>query len=160
MPLMVFIQRTISFSPSEITKEEQKTLTSHNWKLKDINNNTVDFSQSKGNVVLINFWATWCPPCVAEMPELQALYDSYGSAVDFYFVTNDTPKKVKQFLQKNSYTFPVYFEQTSAPENLQTNALPTTYLISKKGTIVIQKTGSAKWNSKRVHQTITRLLQE
>ena len=156
---MVFIQRTISFSPSEISKEKQKTLTGYNWKLNDLNNTIFDFTQSKGKVILINFWATWCPPCIAEMPELQALYNVYGKSIDFYFVANDSPKKVKDFLQENSYTFPVYFEQTKAPQNLQTNSLPTTYLISKKGTIVIQKTGAAKWNSTKVHQTINRLLQ-
>ncbi len=160
LPVMAYIQRAISFSPSQIDKEDRNSLTDYQWKLRSIENEQVNFNQSSNKVVLLNFWATWCPPCVAEMPELQALYELYGNRIDFYFVTHDPPEKVKAFLTKNNYTFPVYFEQSPAPELLQTNSLPTTYLLSKKGEIVIKKTGAAKWNSDAVHKVIDELLGE
>ncbi len=160
LPVMAFIQRAISFSPSQVAPEDRRTLTDYHWFLRTANNTQINFNQSENKVVLINFWATWCPPCVAEMHELQKLFDTYGNQVDFYFVTNDPPEKVTTFLTKNNYTFPVYFENSPAPKLLQTNSLPTTYLLSKKGEIVIQKTGAAKWNSKSVHQIIEKLLKE
>tara|TARA_B100000795_G_C22596045_1_gene359334 strand:- start:184 stop:744 length:561 start_codon:yes stop_codon:yes gene_type:complete len=158
MPIQVFLQRTISFSPSEIEKEDRTVLKDYNWKLSDLNSNNVDLSESKGKVILINFWATWCPPCVAEMPELQELYDQYKGKVDFYFVTNDNPKKINLFLNNKEYDLPVFRPLEESPNVLASKSLPTTYLISKKGEIIMRKVGAANWNSDKVHQTIDDLL--
>ena len=160
MPIQVFLQRTISFSPSEIEKEDRTILKDYNWKLSDLNSNTINISESKEKVVLINFWATWCPPCVAEMPELQELYDHYKGKVDFYFVTNDNPDKIKLFLKSKGYDLPVFRPLEEPPSVLDSRSLPTTYLISKKGEIIMRKVGAASWNSDKVHQTIDDLLAE
>ena len=160
MPIQVFLQRTISFSPSEIDKEDRMLLKDYNWNLNQLDSGTINLSQSKGKVVLINFWATWCPPCVAEMPELQELYDHYKGNVNFYFVTNDNPDKINLFLKNKGYDLPVCRPLEKSPEVLESKSLPTTYLISKKGEIIMRKVGAASWNSEKVHQTIDALLAE
>jgi len=160
MPIQVFLQKIISFSPSEISKEKRVVLTDYNWKLKSISSEAINFSQSKNNVVLVNFWATWCPPCVAEMPSLQKLYNDYGDKVDFYFVTTEEKEVVEKFLQKKEYNFPVYIQRYTEPEQLSAKALPTTYLLSKEGEIAIKKTGAASWNSDDVRTLIDSLLEE
>ena len=76
LPVMAFIQRAISFSPSQVAPEDRRTLTDYHWFLRTANNTQINFNQSENKVVLINFWATWCPPCVAEMLELQKLFDA------------------------------------------------------------------------------------
>ena len=160
MPIQVFLQRTISLSPSEILKEDRNVLKSYTWNLIDTSSKILNLNQSKGNVILINYWATWCPPCIAEMPALQQLYHLYGTQVDFYFVTNDDPKRVSNFLKKENYKLPVYFQAGKSPAILESNSLPTTFLFSKEGEIVMKKTGAARWNTSKVHHTIDKLLIE
>jgi thiol-disulfide isomerase/thioredoxin len=160
VPIKVAIQRIISFSPSEVDKEDRKSLNHYNWNLTNEAGDSINFAHSEGKVIIINFWATWCPPCIAEMPSLQKLFDTYRDKVSFYFVTNEKPEVVERFLQKKTYNFPVYFEYQQAPEPLQSTSLPTTYLISKTGEIVIEKVGAADWNSEKVKKLIEELLLE
>src|SRR5690554_5108361 len=98
MPIQVFVQRLISFSPSETSEEKRVTLQDYHWQLQALDSGEINFSQSQGKVVIVNFWATWCPPCVAEMPSFQKLYDDFGNEVDFYFVTSEEPERVNRFL--------------------------------------------------------------
>lgn len=160
MPIQVGLQRLISFSPSEIDEEKREVLNDYQWRLETLDSESINFSQSEGKVVLINYWATWCPPCVAEMPELQELYDAYSDQVDFYFVTSDEKEKIQKFLTKRNYSFPVFIQSYKSPDILETTSLPTTFLISKSGEIVIRKTGAANWNSDSVHEIIDTLLKE
>lgn len=158
MPIQVFIQRLISFSPSETSEDKREILQDYKWPLTELNSQDIDFSQSKGQVAIVNFWATWCPPCVAEMPSFQKLYDDYGSKVDFYFVTSEEPEKVQRFLDKNDYSLPTYLQSYQAPEQMQSRALPTTYVLSKEGEIVINETGTANWNSSKMRDLLDKLL--
>ena len=145
-------------SPSEIDVEERLELTDYNWPLKRLDGLEVNFSNSKEKVVVVNFWATWCPPCIAEMPSLQKLYSSYGDDVDFYFVSNETPQVVQNFLNAKGYDLPAYITSSMGPKELQSKSLPTSYVISKNGEIAIRKTGAANWDSKSVHEIINKLL--
>jgi len=160
MPIQVFLQRIIAFSPSTISEDKRVSLADFSWNLREVNGMSANLNASKEKVILINLWATWCPPCVAEMPSLQALYDDYGDRVDFYFVSNEKSETITKFLDKHNYNFPVYQSLQSPPSVLQSNALPTTYLIDKKGTILINKTGAADWNSKKMKALLDRLLSE
>src|SRR5690554_142531 len=160
MPIQVVVQRLISFSPSETSEEKRETLQDYNWSLVSLNSEETNFSQSQGKVVVVNFWATWCPPCVAEMPSFQKLYDAYGSNVDFYFVTSEEPEKVQRFLDKRNYTLPTFLQTYEAPKQMQSRVLPTTYVLSKDGEIVINETGTANWNSSKMRDLLDRLLEK
>ncbi|GER60933.1 thioredoxin-like protein YneN [Patiriisocius marinus] len=149
----------MSFSPSEISKNDQLLLHDYNWSLSNLKGASTNLKNNEGNILLINKWATWCPPCVAEMPSLQKLYNAYGDKVSFYFITDEAPEKLNAFMLKNGYDFPVYISRSSAPKKLNSNSLPTTYLIGKDGAIVIQKVGAADWNSNSVHETLDRLME-
>ena len=158
MPIQVGIQRMFSFSPSEVSEENRARVQSYDWALQTLNGTPIDLNVSEGKVVLINYWATWCPPCVAEMPSLQRLYDAYGTQVDFYFISSEAPETLSYFLQKKNYDLPVYIPQQQAPQDLNAKSLPTTYLLSKDGSIVIKEIGAANWSSEKVKTTIDRLL--
>jgi thiol-disulfide isomerase/thioredoxin len=149
-PIKIAVHRLIAFSPKTISAEKQETLASYDWLLKNEDGRMVDFNAFKGKPVIVNFWATWCPPCIAEMPSLEALYKDYGEEVEFLFVTNDDTEKVETFLANRNVEIPVFYQATKAPELLQTNSLPTTYLIDKDGSVIIKKVGSADWNSNKV----------
>jgi len=160
MPMKVYFNRLLAFSPSEIKEASRETLTDYNWQLSSLNATTKDFTASEGNVVVINLWATWCPPCVAEMPSLQKLYDAYGDRVDFYFVSTERKETLEKFLLKKGYELPIYRPLGKAPNQLDTNSLPTTYVLSKSGEIVMNRSGAADWNSDKVHAVLDGLLAE
>ncbi len=149
-PIKIAVHRLIASSPKTTPEEKRTVLQDFNWLLKDQEGKIVDFNAYKGQPIILNFWATWCPPCVAEMPALQALYNDYSKEVVFLFVTNDESQKVEAFLRDRGYKLPVYYQATKAPQLLETKSLPTTYLIAKNGDVLIRKVGSANWNSEKV----------
>ncbi len=157
LPIQVFINQQLSFDP-DIIESDNQFVEDYQWPLQTLSGETVNFSRSKGNVVVVNLWATWCAPCIAEMPDFQALYTDYGERVDFYFVSSDRKKNLEHFMLKNNYTFPVFSPLRNAPNAFEGKVLPTTYLIDKAGKIVIKETGTAEWNSKSMRQTLDRLL--
>ena len=162
MPLRALLIKGVSFVTSrienlEINPEDRMQLQTYNWQLVDNQNRLTNLNQYKGKVIVINNWATWCPPCVAELPSLKKLYENYQDNKDivFMFVAHDKPEKVKAFLQKNDFQqLPVYFMQSDMPSQLQSSSIPTTYIINKKGEIVVRKTGAADWNSGQVHKIL------
>ena len=149
-PIKIFIHRLIASSPSEIKGSNRETLSNYDWRLQDMQGENVDFNTFQGKKILINFWATWCPPCIAEMPSMQALYNDYKDDIVFLFVTNDDAQTVRSFLKANGYKLPVYTAVTAPIQELEGNSLPTTYIIDENGEIVIRKVGAADWNSSSV----------
>jgi thiol-disulfide isomerase/thioredoxin len=142
----------------EIDEEDRVSLGEYNWQLVSRRGEAVSFSDMQGKVVPVNFWATWCPPCIAEMPGMQDLFEAYGDRVEFLFVARDDPERVEGFISKNQYSFPVFFEITSPPDVLSSNSLPTTYVIDASGVIRVEKVGAADWNSDKVRDLLEELL--
>lgn len=143
----------------ESDKEDQVKLVDFSWNLTRSDKQNFNFDSLRGEVVVVNFWATWCPPCVAEMPSMQELYDRYGERVEFVFVARDEYSKVVKFIEKKGYSFPVYFERTAPPEALGSNSLPTTFIIDRSGVVRVKKVGAADWNSPGVHELLDEMLQ-
>ena len=158
--MQIFLTRIFSFSPGIVQVEERAEVASFNWKLHGVNTESINFDTAEGRVVLINFWATWCPPCIAEMPSLQKLYNDYKDEVVFLFVTTDDDPELNKFMKNKKYYFPIYRSLSSRPKPLVNNPIPQTYLIDKKGNIVIDKSNAANWNSDKVRETIDQLLAE
>lgn len=156
----VIVSRIFSFSPSELDEKEQVLLSNYSWELSGLRDETFEFENLEGDVVLVNFWATWCPPCVAEMPSLQDLYTDYNEQVKFVMIEHDEREKVKIFMEQQGYSFPIYFESGSTPKLLATESIPTTFIIDKKGKIVIKKTGAANWNSATTRELLENLIKE
>jgi len=152
-----WLLKQFSFSPSIEAISEQKPLATYNWQLKGLNTSDINFMDLKNKVVIVNFWATWCPGCVAEKPSIQALYNDYKDKVVFLSVTNETKDKVTEYLQKKKYNLPAYNMITREPEELSTESIPTTFVIDKKGMIVI-KSGRADWNTDKVRDYLDTLI--
>ena len=156
----VIVGRLLSTSAAVLKTELQMPVENYDWQLIDTKGNDFNFMDAKGKVVLVNFWATWCPPCVAEMPSLQALYNNYKEEVVFIFVAQDKVEKVSAFIEKKGYTLPVYYSKTEAPSVLTSKTIPTTYVINKEGKIIIAETGVADWNSDKTRKMLDVLLAE
>ena len=147
-------------APRVMNEEKQETLTDmdYNWILAWGKNEPYYFSNLRFKVIFVNFWATWCPPCVAEMPEIQALYRKYGDRVAFILATNDSPEAVEAFMEKNKYQMPVLYLTENPPGPLSFSAYPTTFIISKDGRVVSKKTGAANWDSRATEKILDELL--
>ncbi|MDX2432606.1 MAG: TlpA disulfide reductase family protein [Bacteroides sp.] len=137
-------------TPSMIPEDKQLSLgeEDYNWVLISHEGEKVDFSQFKGKPVFLNFWATWCPPCVAELPEIQKAWEKHGSSVDFLLVTNQDAGVVQAFMEKYGYTVPVHYAASPEPGVFQHSSIPTTYILSPDGKIVVNKKGAVNWDSK------------
>ncbi|WP_298536633.1 TlpA disulfide reductase family protein [uncultured Algibacter sp.] len=160
-PIQVLLNKGLAlFSPSITKKSEQIIVSNYNWNLQDINGGGFHFEEVKGKVVLVNFWATWCPPCIAEMPSLHKLYQAYNDKIEFVFISNEDLAVIRKFLNQEGYTFKVYRPLTQYPEAFDVNTIPRTFLVDKKGNIIIDKTGAANWNSEMVRKTIDALIEE
>jgi len=148
--------------PSASENGEIISDTDFNWKLVDINNNEVDLNEAKGKVIFINLWATWCPPCVGEMPEIQKLYNNYknNDNIMFYMITSDPVSKMKKFVTNRKYDFPVFHAKGETPVPFKVRSIPTTFVLSKSGKIVIRETGAANWGGKKMVEIIDNLIKE
>jgi thiol-disulfide isomerase/thioredoxin len=103
----------------------------------------------KGKTIFLNFWATWCPPCIAEMPNIQALYESvHSDSIEFVMVSLDEDhQKARDYLNRKEYNFPVYFLNGRKPGTYSSSVVPTTYVISPDGKIVTERRGMANYNT-------------
>jgi thiol-disulfide isomerase/thioredoxin len=161
-PLQVLLHKGLSYinQSTVIDKNERISVSYSNWKLRSDNNTTLNFNTTKGKVVFVKFWATWCPPCIAEMPSLQALYNDYKDKVVFLFVTSDNFKTVEEFKTKKGFDFEVFQPRSEVPKELKTRSIPRTLIIDKTGEIVIDESGAVDWNSESVRSQLDQLLSE
>lgn len=131
-------------SASNINSSTKKSiltdkLATINFKLKDLSGNEVSLSDFKGKKVFLNFWATWCPPCKAEMPDIENLYNETKDSDLIILAVNigDDKNTTKSFIDKNKYGFTVLLDlDQSVAAQYNIAAIPTSFFIDKEGNIV------------------------
>ena len=114
------------------------------WQLEDLNGKTVSLSDFRGKVVVLNFWATWCGPCRAEIPGFIKLQKEYGDkGVVFLGLSEDEDANaVPPFIQKSGINYPVLLAKPAVASAYNAQALPTTYVIDRQGNIADQHLGA------------------
>lgn len=119
----------------------------NDWSVQTLNGETMTFSDFKGKVVFVNFWATWCKPCIVEMPSIQNLYENFDSEEVVFLVISDEDKKtVRNFVQEKEYSFPVYLQKSKRPDVFKTRGIPATFIVSPEGRVVFKHVGGANWD--------------
>lgn len=119
------------------------------FKLKDLNGREFSLSELKGKRVFLNFWATWCPPCRAEMPEIEQLYqETKNSDLVIIAVEIGGPlDTVKAFISQNKYNFKVLLDSDkSVAEQYGISSIPTSFFIDKDGYIAAKNTGAMDYS--------------
>lgn len=144
------VQTPPDFSLSQITfiNEHQE----------DVNGQTLE-----GKVVFINFWATWCPPCLYEMPSIQKLKEHFQNQEDVVFLMVDVDADLDgatQFLKNKEFDLPVYVMATSIPESWLGNAIPCTIVLDKKGQLVYRQEGAANYDRSEFKDFMQKLINE
>lgn len=121
--------------------EEAKDFT-----LENLKGEKISYSSLKGKTVFINFWATWCPPCKIEMPDLNKLYEKYKDDKDIVVLTinvGESKDQVEQFIKQNNFEFPVLLDSNSnVALDYKAMYLPTSVLIGKDGKVINYRSGA------------------
>lgn len=164
-----FLEEPISVGDVQINEkfDQEKSATGYlapQFTLRNLKGNLVSLDSFKGQVVVLNFWATWCVPCRIEMPAFENLYRRYRSqGVTVLGVSLDkgADEKVKKFVEEYQLSFPVLMDSDGKAEKLYPSvSIPFTFVIDKTGRIVARVDGAKNWESKETFSAIEYLLQD
>ncbi len=161
-PLATGLNRLVMHRPAVIRESRQQKLNreDYEWVLADMDGNPVPFRSFKGKAVFLSIWATWCPPCRAEMPNIQRLYQAYGDRLEMVLASQEDPGTIRDFMERYGYDVPVYRLVQNPPEKLSASSIPTTFLITEEGRIAVRKEGSAKWDGRYFRSFLDSILED
>lgn len=147
----------IGCSDSKTVADEKKVtdeITLESLHLTDLNGQAMELSQLSGKRIFVNFWATWCKPCLAEMPSISAAADSLkNSGVVFLAASDEKLDRVNAFSQKNTYSFQIVSTKADISQ-LEIFALPATFIFNEKGKLLFRETGARQWDTPESIQLI------
>jgi len=127
----------------------------------DLDSKMFSIQDFKGKTLFINYWATWCNPCLAEMPSMADLYERYSSNDDivFLYLSREELKTIQEYIPKDEslQKLPIYKVVTD-DEFFATTGIPTTFIINSSGDLIVKDVGSAFWNDQSVFNFIDNLL--
>jgi len=129
----------------------------HALELEDLDGRPFHLAEQEGKVLLINFFATWCKPCIAEMPDIdKAARQLPEAGYLFLAISDESPEKLKRFAEKNDYGFRI-LRLKSSLKAIDIYSIPTTYLLSPTGEVVLRKVGAYDWDSADMMATYRQL---
>lgn len=123
----------------------------------DLNNNPVDITQYKGKRIVLNYWATWCGPCIKEMPALKIaedLLENHNYA--FLLVSDETISKISDFKMNKKFDFN-YLKSVKSIETLGIYSLPTSYIFDENGKKVETIVGTIAWDSEKIIEKLKKI---
>lgn len=150
---------------ASIDKKDADTarLANTDFTFTDGKGNVQNTSSLRGKVVFINFWASWCPPCRAEFPSIEALYTQFKDNPDVFFLTlneDNDPALGKAYLEKENFSVPMYQSSGNVPAEVFSGSLPTTIVLDKNGKVRLHHTGFANYASDKFVKQIKELIIE
>lgn len=148
----------ISPSLPDSTAQFQKA--SLDFYFTDENGSTKSLADFEGDVIFLNVWATWCPPCIAEMPSINSLHKQLNNnqEISFVMVSMDEDfEKAKEFMKARGYDLPIYHYRGKDRTTYESTVIPTTYIISPDSKIVLEKRGFAKYDTEEFQLFLTKL---
>lgn len=132
----------------------------HNLPLRTPDGKPVNLSELKGKAVFVNLWASWCPPCVAEMPGIHALYQKMDpEKVAFVMISLDeNPAKAQAMLARQGFTFPVYFPTGPLAPPFDSNSIPSTVILGPNGEVAARHNGMAEYDTPQFKAALENLV--
>ncbi|HDR03800.1 MAG TPA: TlpA family protein disulfide reductase [Candidatus Marinimicrobia bacterium] len=143
----------------KITAAENAPDFSYQLRVKNDKGEILSGEDLANKVLFINLWASWCPPCVAEMPDIERLYRKVSSDKILFIMLNIDKNReaAERFLARKSFDFPVWFPASLMPVELSSRSIPVTFVISPEGKIVVKREGMAKYNTQRFRNFLKKL---
>lgn len=131
------------------------------WRLQTLDGRKVTLEELAGRPLVLNMWATWCLPCVAELRSMERLAGSLeDEEVGFVLVSPEARGAVSEWVRRRGYALPFYVEGTRMPEAFGLEAVPTTWVLDAAGRVVLKHRGAADWNRADVRALLRRLAAE
>ena len=134
------------------------------FSLRNLKGNLEGLDDHSGKVIVVNFWATWCVPCIKEMPSFESLYRRYRSqGLTLLAVSLDKgdSTKVQEFADKYKLSFPILLDTEGVAEKLYPSfSIPFTYVIDKQGRVVARVDGAKNWESSETFEAVEHLLKQ
>ncbi len=155
-----FLNKSFATTPTIISTDNQGKVDSYNWRLKRADWSYFNFEEAEDKVVFINFWTSWHLPSRAQLDDVQHLYDIYKADVKFYIITDQERELPEEFMQRKGYTFPITYQIIGEPSPISLLKPSGSYILGKKGNIVVHQTAIADWNNDTVHNLFDRLIAE
>jgi thiol-disulfide isomerase/thioredoxin len=139
--------------------EDQSAMVASQIKLTNLDGKEVDLTDFEGKTIFVNFWATWCRPCIQEMPSIVALQTQLaGKNIEFFFASDEEVDKIQKFME--SRKMKLNFVRVENPESLGIQALPTTLIFDGEGNMVFSEVGFRKWDEPATIEMVTKLINE
>lgn len=147
----------------EVTQMEAVNPAASDITFQDENGNMVSLSSLKGKVVFINFWATWCPPCIQEMPTINELKKSYKDNDDIVFLMVDVDHNIEKstaFMNNKNYDLTVYVPASQIPSDYLNGAIPTTVVLDRNGNMAARMEGGRDYGSPEIIKSLNQLIEK
>lgn len=175
IPVLIALLLSLATLPAQAVWEQpklgyqlnelSKPVNAPNFTLEDMDEYEYDFSEYRGKVVLLNFWASWCPPCRREMPSMERLYRKYQDKDFSVVAVNQMEDEDKIFAftgtLETQLTFNILLDtQSTVSQDYDVRGLPTSYLIDKEGRIRYRAVGGREFDHPKVEKIIQGLMAE
>jgi thiol-disulfide isomerase/thioredoxin len=145
--------------PQLISFEEQQVLKDYNWKLIGLTGKSFNLLVKTNNVVVVKYFSISDELCNAEMETFNAVYEEFKTKIDFIVVTNEDQLKVKQYLEKEGYLFPVFYSLSEPPFIIEPqNNIYKSIVVSRKGRIVVDNNFAVNWDCDEIRDILNGLI--
>ena len=164
--LILRVQSPVTKNPQPEANQfkSQEGYMAPRFSLRNLKGNMEGLDDHLGKVIVVNFWATWCVPCVKEMPSFENLYRRYRSqGLTLLAVSLDKgdSTKVQEFADKHKLSFPILLDTKGVAEKLYPSfSIPFTYVIDKQGRVVARVDGAKNWESSETFEAVEHLLKQ
>lgn len=148
---------------TDVVAERTENQIANDITFQDGNGKTIALNDLKGKVVFINFWATWCPPCITEMPSINELKAKFNGNENIVFLMVDVDgkhKKAQAFMDKRKFDLPVYVPHSEIPKEYLGGAIPTTIILDKNGAIAARIEGGRDYSAPEILNGLKKLIAE
>ena len=144
-------------APKFIPLEKQGVVGFYDWELIGPSGVQKNMIVDQNNVIFIHMWDINEVKVLEELESLQVIYDEYKTKAQFYFVTKNSQVEVRNFIKQHKFNFPVYFSLSRIPKPMVFTASPTTYLLNKKGRIVVESKVATNWDDDALREIMDNL---
>lgn len=154
------LNKLFAKTPTVIKAENRGKIETYDWKLKRADWSYFNFKEAQGEVVFINFWASWHLPSRAQLDDIQKLYDRYKGKIKFYIITDQERELPEELMARKGYTFPITYQMIGEPSPIKLLKPAGSYILDEEGNIVVHQTAIADWDNDTIYNLIDNLITE